>query len=119
VFLFGDFKKHFDNASFFAAELKRIKNNSAYQSKLLGKDTSFDFPPSVKLSNLHHCHIRNLVNGNLSYTSDRYLVYVQSFKNPNLYAILGVIEPPAHDLTKTTGILQFYEAIAENFHSQM
>ena len=103
-----------------ADEFKKLKSCENFRSVIYGKDVPFDYPPNVKLSNIHHIHIVKANHlGQIPYTSDRFLVYAQSFNNPSIYVILGVIEPPAHQAINNVSLLESFAARAEEFHKHV
>ena len=103
----------------------REYKKTGIQEPTFGRDTTYDFPSSVKNAGMQHIHVRdassrkwNLKKIIYDRTSNTALIYTEGYFNRNYYLLLGFIEN-AHETYKNNPLylLELAE-IADKFREK-
>ncbi len=75
-----------------------------------GRDAPLNDPPSAKLSEIQHIHLRRRFSkweGKRRYnrTSDTWLVYTQGFTDPECYYLIAILKNDAHGRARRTQLM--------------
>lgn len=126
VFLSSHFKESCseEKISLLVDRFREYKKTGVPHSSF-GRDTTYDFPHTVKQAAMSHIHVKDPSSKNWSLkritydrTSNTALIYCEGFLNRNYYLLLGFIEN-AHETYKLNPhyLLDLAE-IAEQFRSK-
>ncbi|MFT4926854.1 MAG: mRNA interferase YafO, partial [Phenylobacterium sp.] len=86
------------------------------QTYKFGKDVSYNRPQSAIYAELRHVHLVPISRrGN---TSDRCLVYTSGFTDNNAFLLLAILEPNAHELSRSMLRMANLADIAEKFRNR-
>jgi len=106
------------------ADFKDLKSGIPIDT--FGKDVAYDHIntlPSVKAEELRHIHIIGINDTFKSYvrqenkTSDNHLVYCSNFYDSNIYLLIAILEPNAHELAKNNQLMLDLVDIAKDFRN--
>jgi len=109
-----------------AADFKRYKE-TAVPADRFGRDAPYNHMnslPSVRLQKLQHLHILSQVQSKteclrqFNKTSDDHLVYCQGFYSNDVYLLIALLSPNAHEQARNNSTMSKMAGIAEKFRNQ-
>lgn len=107
-------------------DFKRYKATSVLPENF-GRDVSYDHPnalPILKTEQVQHIHLgsddKPLPFNRIQFkqTSDVHLVYCPSFNNDEIFLLMAILSPDAHQQAKNRDIMYKLGVMAENFRNK-
>lgn len=107
-------------------DFKRYKATNILP-KNFGRDVPYDHPntlPILKIEQVQHIHLgskdKPLLFNRVQFrqTSDVHLVYCPSFNNDDIFLLMAILSPDAHEQTRSRDIMYKLGVMAESFRNK-
>lgn len=109
-----------------AADFKRYKE-TGIPADHFGRDAPYNHVnslPSVRLQELQHLHLltkplsKTRSSRQFNKTSDDHLVYCQGFYSNEVYLLIALLSPNAHEQARNNNVMLKMAQISEKFRNQ-